>query len=371
MKSITAESIKAYPPLIIANPTVQNQLQRLWEQDRKFVILSGPPGVGKTRAVEDFVKQTVVEKSLSQPIGHYRLSKVFPDFRTHVYSEKEIDSAIAEKNIKFIWDICVLHPQYAYEDLIRGYRLFSREGVMSLEVREGLLGFISRVVKSIQKASPSDSLGGVLILDEINRAPIGQLFGEAVYAIDRRDTEVVTPYDLPSVGSTFSIPSSLYLMGTMNSIDRATSGFDFALRRRFSLLNMYPDEQSIVRHYEVHNPEMGKYAQAFFTLIRNLVSNATQTGAIPKSELVIGHSYFMVGKSKLDEAEYLECLAESYLYRIVPILIDYKEQGLLEYKDSDIDRLPASEIVKNEVEIISDKFQQSVVESIRQLAVAR
>lgn len=79
----------------------------------------------------------------------------------------------------------------------------------------------------------------VFIIDEINRGEISKIFGELFFAIDPgyrgRDGEVATQYSNLHANPTekFYIPENVYIIGTMNDIDRSVDSFDFAMRRRF------------------------------------------------------------------------------------------------------------------------------------------
>lgn len=356
IKSVTVGSIRPYGQHKSADPKIQSQLMHLWEEGRKFIILSGPPGTGKTRAAEDSIHEIIIKLEAPHDKATCRLSNLFPDFRSRVYTAEEINQVLTKNNIRFIWDLGVLHPQYTYEDLIRGYRLFpGLQGGMSLEVREGLLGFFSRVVQCLQVLFPDLTLPkGVLVLDEINRAPIGQLFGEAIYGLDRRGESVVTPFDLPGVGCNISFPTGLYLLGTMNSIDRATTGFDFALRRRFTLINLYPQEEPVLAFYQSVSERVKKIAHSLFLKTRALIEEADQTGVIPKNELIISQAYFLPSRVVRDEEDALSWLAESYLYRIIPTIMDYREQGLLDYKKKNIDAMPCNFLLQGELKTGED-----------------
>lgn len=79
--------------------------------------------------------------------------------------------------------------------------------------------------------SPQDRF--VFIIDEINRADLSRVFGELMYGLEYRDKKFDTQYSYLS-GEQFSIPKNVYIIGTMNDIDRSVESMDFALRRRFA-----------------------------------------------------------------------------------------------------------------------------------------
>ena len=340
---ISASALLPYPEREVADASIIERINSLWSSSKKFLVLSGPPGTGKTRATEDYVAE--LHKASLSPISveECRLSHLFPEFRTKVYSVQEIRDVLKAKGVPLVWDLAVLHPQYSYEDLIRGFRAEPApgSGVVSLVVREGLLGFAARVVAQLDAINAADEIRPrcVLILDEINRAPIGQLFGEAIYALDRRGAAVVTPYPLDGLGATLSIPESLLVLGTMNSIDRATSGFDFALRRRFSNIPLISSREPVKKYWESFSGAP-TYGLKLFDQLSSLVHEARSEGNVPVSELTLGHSYFLPPKSCTSENARIHWLYTSYVYQMLPTLLDYQEQGLLEFQEAALAMLP-------------------------------
>ena len=341
--NISASALLPYPEREVADASIIEKISSLWSSSKKFLVLSGPPGTGKTRATEDYVAE--LHKASLSPISveECRLSHLFPEFRTKVYLVQEIRDVLKAKGVPLVWDLAVLHPQYSYEDLIRGFRAEPApgSGVVSLVVREGLLGFAARVVAQLDAINAADEIRPrcVLILDEINRAPIGQLFGEAIYALDRRGAAVVTPYPLDGLGATLSIPESLLVLGTMNSIDRATSGFDFALRRRFSNIPLISSREPVKKYWESFSGAP-TYGLKLFDQLSSLVHEARSEGNVPVSELTLGHSYFLPPKSCTSENARIHWLYTSYVYQMLPTLLDYQEQGLLEFQEAALAMLP-------------------------------
>lgn len=340
---ITASALLPYPEREVADASIIEKIDNLWVSAKKFLVLSGPPGTGKTRATEDFIGELHRVSVSPVPVEGCRISKLFPEFRSKVYSNQEIKELLKSKSIPMVWDLAVLHPQYSYEDLIRGFRAepMPEGGGVSLVVREGLLGFAARVTAQLDALTESGSERPrcVLVLDEINRAPIGQLFGEALYALDRRGSEVVTPYPLDGLGSAISIPDSLLVLGTMNSIDRATAGFDFALRRRFANIPLISSREPVKTYWEAFG-EVPAYGLKLFDQLQTLVSEARSEGNVPVSELTLGHSYFLPPKSCTTEGTRMQWLYTSYVYQMLPTLLDYQEQGLLEFQPPGLALLP-------------------------------
>jgi 5-methylcytosine-specific restriction protein B len=112
-----------------------------------------------------------------------------------------------------------------------------------------------------------------LIIDEINRGNISKIFGELITLIEesKRDKlEILLPYSQKK----FSVPSNLFIIGTMNSTDKSIALIDIALRRRFTFLELKPNETLI------QNPD----AKEFFIKLNEQLED----------DYKIGHSYFMV-----------------------------------------------------------------------------
>lgn len=89
----------------------------------------------------------------------------------------------------------------------------------------------------------------IFIIDEINRGEISKIFGELFFSIDPgyrgKIGEVSTQYSNlhDSSEERFYIPDNVYIIGTMNDIDRSVDSFDFAMRRRFRFIELKAEDR--------------------------------------------------------------------------------------------------------------------------------
>ena len=112
---------------------------------------------------------------------------------------------------------------------------------------ECLRKFIDRARKNYED-SQTEQKKYIFIIDEINRGEISKIFGELFFAIDPgyrgRAGEISTQYaNLHSdPDEKFYVPENVYIIGTMNDIDRSVDSFDFAMRKRFRFIELKADE---------------------------------------------------------------------------------------------------------------------------------
>lgn len=124
-----------------------------------------------------------------------------------------------------------------------GSHAYSYEFVLYTEIKERIK---PHATQSVEKTEPKKY---IFIIDEINRGEISKIFGELFYSIDPgyrgRRGEISTQYaNLHSdPDEKFYIPDNVYIIGTMNDIDRSVDSFDFAMRRRFRFVELKADER--------------------------------------------------------------------------------------------------------------------------------
>ena len=242
---------------------------------RRFVILQGPPGTGKTR------------------LGLRLLGKQF--------------SGVG-MNVQF-------HPSVGYEQFVGGLAPIEQDGKFGFRPRAGWL------MDACKVASANSAHPFLLLIDEINRADLAKVLGEAIFLLEPKDSdrEIVMAYDFgPPWGSKLKVPSNLFILGTMNSADRSIAILDLAIRRRFAFSTLWPDESAIA----LSSPLA---VEAFQMLRKIFVAQAS----VEQLELLPGHAYFL---SKDDEEAKRRLRTE-----LVPLLHDYLNQGLIAGFSEDIE----------------------------------
>lgn len=106
----------------------------------------------------------------------------------------------------------------------------------------------SGIEKTKVQATPEDLKKYIFIIDEINRGEISKILGELFFSIDPGyrgpEGSVATQYSNmhEDTNYKFYIPENVYIIGTMNDIDRSVDSFDFAMRRRFRFVEIRAED---------------------------------------------------------------------------------------------------------------------------------
>ena len=167
----------------------------------------------------------------------------------------------------------------------------------------------------------------IFIIDEINRGEISKIFGELFFAIDPgyrgRSGEISTQYSNlhPNPDEKFYIPENVYIIGTMNDIDRSVDSFDFAMRRRFRFVELRADERLEMLAL-LENEELEAEA------IRRMAALNKEIAAVEdlNENYQIGASYFLKLKTlDFDQlwTDYLQPLLHEYIQGM------YDEDGIM------------------------------------------
>jgi 5-methylcytosine-specific restriction endonuclease McrBC GTP-binding regulatory subunit McrB len=152
----------------------------------------------------------------------------------------------------------------------------------------------------------------VLIIDEINRGNVSQIFGELITLIED-DKRIGKPEALEATlaysKERFAIPPNLYLIGTMNTADRSVEALDTALRRRFTFEEIPPNYELEELDYEFAEANVSEILRTINKRIEKLLDK----------DHLIGHSYFILK----DEEDAEEKLINSFYKSIIPLLQEY------------------------------------------------
>ena len=167
----------------------------------------------------------------------------------------------------------------------------------------------------------------IFIIDEINRGEISKIFGELFFAIDPgyrgKAGEISTQYsNLHSdPDEKFYIPENVYIIGTMNDIDRSVDSFDFAMRRRFRFVELRADER-LEMLASLENEELEAEAIRRMAALNKAIAEVEDLN----ENYQIGASYFLKLKTlDFDQlwTDYLQPLLQEYIQGM------YDEEGIM------------------------------------------
>ena len=230
------------------------------------------------------------------------------------YLAKEIAKELTDGNEDQI-EFVQFHPSYDYTDFVEGLRpILVNDGQINFGLQDGIFKKFCQKARDAKKTGGQDNF--VFIIDEINRGEISKIFGELFFSIDPgyrgERGSVSTQYaNLHETDDKFYIPENVYIIGTMNDIDRSVDTFDFAMRRRFRFVEVTAESQVAIL-----DKELDIHAEEAKTRLRNL-NAAIENVQELSSHYHIGPSYFL----KLKDVDFdYELLWSDY---IKPLLEDY------------------------------------------------
>jgi len=181
------------------------------------IVLTGAPGTGKTYTAFKLARQITGVKEDTDP------------------------------QIKFVQ----FHPSYDYSDFVEGIKPELLNGQVILSVKNGVFK------QFCLDAAKNSHQKYVFIIDEINRADLSRVFGELFFGLEEeyRNKPITTQYaylqkekakEANVTYQEFTIPDNIYIIGTMNDIDRSVESMDFALRRRFAWKEITAQDSEII-----------------------------------------------------------------------------------------------------------------------------
>jgi 5-methylcytosine-specific restriction protein B len=236
------------------------------------------------------------------------------------------------------WEIQVYGIPGAGPDLARGWPELT-VGELKPHIHEHLKKYPSW--HSIDAMDPSEKIVNVIppfffIVDEINRAELSRVLGELMFCIEYRGVQgrVSTQYAglntsetamlRTSVGFKFFVPHNVYIIGTMNTIDRSVESFDLALRRRFRWERVDPDLEILRYNLKQRDAKQGNASRPWVGLADDLLSLNNRISQIE----ILGRDY-QIGHAYLMNLQYPETLTLSEVRRSVwqdsikPLLEEY------------------------------------------------
>lgn len=348
----------------------------------KQLIMNGAPGTGKTYSARNIIADILLD--------------------TLCESENK-----KEEIKKVRMDMVQFHPSYDYTDFIDGIRPDLSGNELKYSLKNGSFksfcrraGVIERILaagkkvdasslenfligedesikkfwkseiekgelkkeidkEDITEFDPSKLPSFLFIIDEINRAEISKVLGEIMYCLDPDyrgiKGAISTQYSALATDETFFInkdndkffiPSNVYIIGTMNDIDRSVEVFDFALRRRFVWYEVKSDEvmDDILRSMKVDDlldSNYGDYTEKIENL-NKAIGDKLKLGR----HYHLGPSYFAKIKLYYDESkDYKKALEGVWYNHISQILNEYvkgrgKENEVENIRENFISNIP-------------------------------
>ncbi len=282
--------------------------EELLRTGNQAIILWGPPGTSKTFSAEMLVKSMLETESLE-------------------------DVKFPNQNAKGCYELVQFHPNYAYEDFIGGIAPQVTGNTLAYTLKEGVF---KKFCDEANKKENKDKKF-IFIIDEINRADLSSVFGELLYALEKRGQGVSIP-NFTENNYKFVIPQNVYLIGTMNNVDKSLVSFDLALRRRFSFVRMMPDLSvlnTMLTGYFVSNDVTNSVEEENLVAyigrceyLNNLISSSQNFGL--NENYQIGQAYFMKIKDFLPVVNNEENvnittleLEKLWEYHLLPLIEEY------------------------------------------------
>ncbi|MEA3387320.1 MAG: AAA family ATPase [Patescibacteria group bacterium] len=204
-------------------------------------------------------------------------------------------------------EMVTFHPSYSYQDFVEGITVETNENnEISYNVKDGIFK------KICNRAIANPEYNYVLLIDEINRGDISSIFGELFTLLEdtkREELSINLPYSKDNMGNPekLTVPNNLYIVATMNTVDKSIALIDVALRRRFDFVEMKPEPELLndinVKIDDINLVNMLKAINERITILKN-------------EHYQIGHSYFL-------KIETFDDLKRVMTKNIIPLLQEY------------------------------------------------
>lgn len=283
---------------------------------KKAIVYYGAPGTGKTYKAEKVAKKYIDQHriKIGKAIGNdYKIDTVqfHPSYSYEDFIEgirpaiggslklsngtfKAFCKKVGKKEIEL----------YRDKDFINNESFKNRDYKFALIAVSELNDSQKHIIGVTGKYPDGITIEEVIepaffIIDEINRAELSRVFGELMYSLEYRgykgriktqysylnqDEKDESVYFWVDSEDTFFIPQNVFIIGTMNTIDRSVDSFDFALRRRFMWEEIHPNFNIVRNHLKAGWSD--KLATAFEKLNKKI-----ELEELLGKDYRIGHSY--------------------------------------------------------------------------------
>lgn len=302
----------------------------------KNMILYGPPGTGKTYNTVNYTVAIIEGKPIEE-IQKEEFSVI----------KGRYDNYLKDNQIQFT----TFHQSYGYEEFIEGIRPVTDEkGNLKYVVEDGVF----KKFCNDYAFKNSENKNYIFIIDEINRGNISKVFGELITLVEdtkRTGMEEEVLAVLPYSKESFSIPSNVYILGTMNTADRSIALMDTALRRRFDFIEMMPDSKVLKDIYV----EDLNISEMLDTINERIV-------LLYDREHTIGHAFFIPLRTESTVSK----LEEIFKNKVIPLLQEYfyEDYEKIQLVLGDNDKKEEYQFIKDKKIKIKDVFKGNIEDKI-------
>jgi 5-methylcytosine-specific restriction protein B len=161
-----------------------------------------------------------------------------------------------------------------------------------------------------QSARANSQYPHVLVIDEINRANVAKVFGELYFLLEYRNESLQLQY---RASEAFRLPENLFIIGTMNTADRSIALLDSAMRRRFSFVELHPEEHPVSGVLDSWLAKRNQSSER-----AELLSTLNSAIEDQDRDFKIGPSYLMRDGAETDQG-----LERIWRYDIMPLIEEH------------------------------------------------
>lgn len=328
------------------------------------MIFQGPPGTSKTFESKKFVLHQLApnaevftqafttQENISTAMNEFKLTETD-------YNDPEHSSKITSGG----WDLVQFHPSYGYEDFIRGIEVSTPGGVPTYNTVNRILGKIAEFAKIAETVNPENPPNFYLLIDEINRANLATVFGELIYGLEYRNSQVSTPYEVSNQATgartkDIVLGKNLFIVGTMNTADKSIDAIDYAIRRRFIFVDSPANREVVINCYQnaSGNNDENSIELMLFDAVQAIFDDTKYFNTdYQRNDVRLGHTYFLRKKAE----GYVDDIIEHFVFQVIPILKEYVKDGILD---------SAEELIQAEHTVDAIFAEQDVNERLRMLA---